>query len=68
MRKRTIVSITMTESMKTVLDGLCAMQNMNRSQFIRELVAKELERVGLMNKDKEEPDGHVCELQTDHDG
>jgi hypothetical protein len=46
-RKSEVVSFTMSGAMKALLD--------NRSQYVRKLLAEELERTGLIVLDEAEP-------------
>lgn len=50
-RSGVVVSITMSKVMKTLLDAMSLREGLNRSQYIRLLLAKELERVGILEID-----------------
>lgn len=47
-RKSQVVSITMSDAMKSLMDAMAARDGCTRSQFIRKLLAEELERIGLL--------------------
>ena len=47
-RRSQVVSITMSRAMKSLMDAMAAKDGCTRSQFIRKLLAAELERVGLL--------------------
>lgn len=47
-RKSQVVSITMSRAMKSLMDAMAAKNGCTRSQFIRKLLAEELERTGLL--------------------
>lgn len=48
MRKGVIVSITVSPSMKTLLDVMAGREGLNRSQYVRKLLTKEIEKLGLV--------------------
>tara|TARA_Y100000592_G_scaffold86765_1_gene140469 strand:+ start:10735 stop:10977 length:243 start_codon:yes stop_codon:yes gene_type:complete len=50
-RNSIVVSITMSKVMKTLLDAMSLREGLNRSQYIRLLLAKELQRVGILEID-----------------
>lgn len=50
-RNGVVVSVTMSKVMKTLLDAMSLREGLNRSQYIRLLLAKELERVGILEID-----------------
>ncbi len=50
-RSGVVVSVTMSKVMKTLLDAMSLREGLNRSQYIRLLLAKELERVGILEID-----------------
>lgn len=50
-RNGVVVSVTMSKVMKELLDAMSNRENLNRSQYIRLLLAKELERVGILEID-----------------
>lgn len=68
MRKGIVVSITMSNAMRTILDALCAREGLNRSQYVRKLVTKELEAIGLLSLEGDEPCEEDEEYQVDIDG
>jgi predicted DNA-binding protein len=47
-RKSQVVSITMSEAMKALMDAMAAKAGCTRSQYVRKLLAEELERIGLL--------------------
>jgi predicted DNA-binding protein len=47
-RKSQVVSITMSEAMKALMNAMAAKAGCTRSQYIRKLLAEELERIGLL--------------------
>jgi hypothetical protein len=57
MKQRTseVVSFTMSPAMKALLDMMSQKAGCNRSQYVRKLLAEELERKGLIAIDEAEP-------------
>lgn len=47
-RKSQVVSITMSEAMKALMNAMAAKAGCTRSQYVRKLLAEELERIGLL--------------------
>ena len=47
-RRSQVVSITMSRAMKSLMDAMAAKDGCTRSQFIRKLLAAELQNVGLL--------------------
>lgn len=47
-RKSQVVSITMSEAMKALMDAMAAKAGCTRSQYVRKLLAEELDRIGLL--------------------
>ena len=47
-RKSEVVSVTMSLAMKGLLDAMAAKNGCTRSQYVRKLLAHDLERVGLI--------------------
>jgi metal-responsive CopG/Arc/MetJ family transcriptional regulator len=55
-RKTEVVSLTMSNAMKAILDMMSNKAGCNRSQYVRKLLAEELERQGLIAiDDADEP-------------
>ena len=54
-RKAGVVSFTMSDAMKVLLDMMASKEGCNRSQYVRKLLAEELERKGLITFDDAEP-------------
>lgn len=54
-RKSEVVSFTMSSAMKALLDMMASKAGCNRSQYVRKLLAEELERKGLIAVDDAEP-------------
>ena len=47
-RKSEVVSVTMSLAMKALMDAMAAKAGCTRSQYIRKLLAHDLERIGLL--------------------
>ena len=54
-RKSEVVSFTMSPAMKALLDMMSQKAGCNRSQYVRKLLAEELDRKGLIALDDAEP-------------
>lgn len=54
-RKSEVVSFTMSAAMKALLDMMSHKAGCNRSQYVRKLLAEELERTGLIVLDEADP-------------
>lgn len=54
-RKSEVVSFTMSPAMKSLLDMMSNKAGCNRSQYVRKLLAEELERKGLIAIDAADP-------------
>lgn len=54
-RTSEVVSFTMSPAMKALLDMMSHKAGCNRSQYVRKLLAEELERKGLIAIDDAEP-------------
>lgn len=54
-RRSEVVSLTMSSAMKALLDMMSDKEGCNRSQYVRKLLAEELERKGLITFDDQEP-------------
>ena len=54
-RKSEVVSFTMSPAMKALLEMMSQKAGCNRSQYVRKLLAEELERKGLIAIDEADP-------------
>ena len=66
-RRSEVVSLTMSSAMKALLDMMSHKEGCNRSQYVRKLLAEELERKGLIAFDDQEPartDDDDYEIET----
>jgi len=68
-RRSKVVSVTMSEAMKGLMDAMAAKAGCTRSQFIRKLLAEELERIGLLeleaaNREDADADPQEYEIEA----